>query len=196
MLNLKLQYFGHLMRSANTLEKILVMGKIEGRRRRGQQRMRYLDGVTDMMDMSLSRHRELWWTGSPGMLQCMGSQRVRHDWVTELNWMSLSFREEGQWCLDIALEAHMCKTPLVRRRREWVAMEELVAGKSQDHICFFWQIVLLAMWDKVKMEEGGQSQNWCISLVQRLCERGSSRKNEKILEWIKKYLEGKINRAY
>lgn len=53
----------------------------------------------------------------------------------------------------------MCKTPLVRRRREWVAMEELVAGKSQDHICFFWQIVLLAMWDKVKMEEGGQSQN-------------------------------------
>jgi len=72
------------MRRADSFEKTLMLGKFEGRRRRGRQRMRWLDGITNSMDMSLSRLWGWWWTGRPGVLQSMGSQRVRHDWVTEL----------------------------------------------------------------------------------------------------------------
>ena len=91
----KLQYFGHLMERADSLEKTLMLGKTEDRRRRGQQRMRWLDSIIDSMDMGLSKLREIaekvmaphsstlaWktpWTEEPGRLQSMGSLRVGHN---------------------------------------------------------------------------------------------------------------------
>ena len=79
-LKLKLQYFGHLMQRNDSLEKTLILGKIESRRRRGQQRVRW------MASWVWASSGSLWWAQKTGMLKSMGSQRVRHDWA-ELNWM-------------------------------------------------------------------------------------------------------------
>ena len=79
----KLQYFGHLMQRANSLEKTRMLGEIEGKRRRGKQRMRWLDSITDTTNMNLSKLREIWRIGKPGMLQYIGLKKVRHDLLTE-----------------------------------------------------------------------------------------------------------------
>ena len=90
MLKLKLQYFGHLMRRTDSFEKTLMLGKIGGGRRRG---CRGWDGWMASLTQWTwvwVNCRIWWWRGRPGMLQSMGSQRVRHDWVTELNWTDWS----------------------------------------------------------------------------------------------------------
>ena len=91
MPKLKLQSFGHLMWRIDSFEKILTLGKIEGRRRRGWQRMRWLDGITTQCRWIWVNSGSCWWTGRPGVLRFLGSQRVGHDWATELNWKKIVF---------------------------------------------------------------------------------------------------------
>ena len=110
MLKRKLQYFGHLMERADPLEKTLMLGKMEGRGRRKQQRMRWLDDITDSMDMSLSTNSgSWWWTRKPGVLQSMGSQRVRHKWANELT--------DGER-MDRQNRIDSCKETLLSNRKE------------------------------------------------------------------------------
>jgi len=94
MFKLKLWYFGHLIQRTDSFEKTLMLGKIKGGRRRGCQRIKWLDGITKSMDMSLRYSGSWWWTRRPGCLQSMGSQRVEHNWdLTVLNWNNIYLKQ-------------------------------------------------------------------------------------------------------
>ena len=93
VLKLKLQYFGHLMCIVDSLEKTLMLGGIGGRRRRGQPRMRWLMALLTRWTWVWVNSGSWWWTGRPGVLRFMGSQRVRHDWATDLTWTELNWTE-------------------------------------------------------------------------------------------------------
>ena len=119
MLKLKLQYFGHLTWRADSLEKTLMLGKFEGRRRREQQRMRWLDGITTQWTWVWVNSGSWWWTGRPGMLRFMGSQRAGHDWATELKTdiplMVLQCRRPwlDSWASKIPCRRHRQSTPVL-----------------------------------------------------------------------------------
>ena len=112
MLKLRLQYFGHLMWRVDSLEKTLMLGGIGGTRRRGRQRMRCLDSITDRMDMSVGELREFVMDRETGVLWFTGSQRVGHDWATELNWTEPNFVfGHEQWLKKVKVKvAKSCST--------------------------------------------------------------------------------------
>ena len=120
MLKLKLQDFGHLMPTVDSLGKFLMLGNIEGRKRRGCQRMRWLDGITNAVDMNLGNFGRWWGTERPGMLQSMGSHGVGHDWAAEQEEDTCRWMVESLYCSPETITLLISHTPIQNKKfKKW-----------------------------------------------------------------------------
>ena len=142
------------MQRADSLEKTLMLGKIEGRRRRGRQRMRWLNGITDSMDMGLVDSGSWWWTGRPGVLQFMGSQRVGYDWATELIIITRpqqSYYGKGTQALE---SDHLCLYPGSIKYYCMCLVPSVVSNSLRSHGLLETPARLLCQWDSPGQNTG------------------------------------------